>query len=124
MGKTSKNLWPANTALPDIDISYYKSLPNVPYIEGAKDDVKAYIIGLDYKDLYTLYTLNSNRIIDFVSEDFDSEEDATHFALALQKHNYAIVQVLGCRVYAKAHLYSVLSNYKEDENCFIFANWA
>lgn len=53
MGKTSKNLWPANTASPDIDISYYKSLPNVPYIEGAKDDVKAYIIGLDYKDLYT-----------------------------------------------------------------------
>ena len=110
------NAWP-HCAVPDIDIRYYMDLPHVDYIEGQKKFVKMYMLAKGEP--------TGNDIVELVSEPFDTDEEALHFAKALEKHCYAITKVEDQKVFAMAHYYSIFANgIESDFEYYTFANWA
>lgn len=114
-------LWPHNQHAVNIDVDYYKSLPHVPIVEGSPHYVKAFPFKVNSNDIPKL---DRNTIIEIISQQFDTQAEAEHFAAAFIKHHRAIAEESGCIVYGKAHLYSIVANFDRKYGYFEFANWA
>lgn len=109
------------------DLQYYRSLPEVPYVEGMKEHVRMY----DYKAIgRNPHALDPDSIIVLASEVFTSEAEAEHFAAVFRRHCCAEAYVRRAMtdgeyiVFAEPHVFSVSANFQEKDGYYKFSNWA
>ena len=118
-----KSLWPDNLTADDIDIRYYKNISRVDP-DTMKDEIAMFPIGVPSSWNPHNSTIDKKSIVHLASEQIETEEEARHFAKAVEKSKYGITNVIGNIVYGDFHLYSISSNWNEKIRGFVFANWS
>lgn len=126
--RNKSKLWPWNRESAQIDVDYYKSLPHV-LNDNSSEEHKEYIECFPHGDIYSPYDVIPDTIISIVSEPFQSEEQAKHFSLAIEKHCCSIVEIkmnedATYYVLIFSHAFSISSNFNAETGSYTFANWA
>lgn len=113
--KMEKGLWPHKYAA-DIDIEYFKALPRIGYPDCNVTGIPRFP-GIDPHELHP------ESIIVVETIPFDDQSDAELFSKYAERHFYAKTWVEPRDgkyfTFIQTHVYSVMSNYWEDEGHYI-----
>lgn len=123
-----EDMWPHDKNGTEIDVDYYENLPIVEIVEDYKRFIKMYPADNSGFVYWGHTDKDTNQKIEIFSEPIDTTEEATHFAAALTRHCKAEATVENTqdglqRVRAVAFSRVIRSNWREEYNCFVFANW-
>lgn len=116
--------WKPGTKQPWINTDYYRNLPPVPHEPKMKSYITMYPVFVPSGWKPYCDDTDVNTVIQLLSEELSSPEEAEHFARAVEKHCYCSAEPHGNIVCANIRLRQITANWRDDLAGFEFANWA